>query len=206
MAWWCTHQKDLCVYLDNTLAVHRHICYLCCSLFLAPNHFNWYLTESTTAQLISSFSTSGLDYGNSNFAGLPETEVIIYKGSKQCSHVSCEKIKKRTAPVLALTAFSVQVDYKVATLAFPHFDDLLPPYLSSSTSPLAPWDTVRRSHWKFLGKISKEDMVILLSVISPPLSGTHFCLQSPSCQLASPASFKTNLITHPSVKPFHHSH
>ena len=69
--------KDFGVFLDNTLSMHHHISLLRCSSFLALRIIastRSFMTEITTAQLVSSFITSRLDYCNATLAGLPADE------------------------------------------------------------------------------------------------------------------------------------
>ena len=60
--------RDLGVHLDSTLSMHEPINYLCRPSFLALRgiaSIRSYLTESTSAQLASSFITTRLDHCNS---------------------------------------------------------------------------------------------------------------------------------------------
>ena len=190
----------------STVAVHWHICYLCCSLFLAPNHFNWYLTESTTVQLISSFITSGLDYGNSNFDGLPKTEIytedpnsaamLVVRKSKRehvhhCSSTYINSIFSASRLQSCNTGLC-SLCWLITTIPFLIYQPSCS-LRSSKEKPL-----------KVPGKNLKRRYGHPSFSYQPPTVWNS--LLSAIGQLASPASFKTNFITHPSVKPFHHSH
>jgi hypothetical protein len=174
--------KDLGVYLDNTLSMHHHISHLCRSSFLALRRIGSirsYLTESTTAQLVSSFITSRLDYCNATLAGLPAVERnrlqrvqnsaarLVMKKSKR-DHVSPLLQRLHWLPIPA------RIDYKIATLAYRHFEDSLPPYLSSALSIYHPSRSLRSSSEKLLKVPRKKSKVIWSAFFQ--LSGSH-CLE-----------------------------
>ena len=66
--------RNLGVHLDQTLSMQQHISSVCCAAYLELRSIasvRPYLTQSATAQLVSSAITSQLDYCNSILAGLP---------------------------------------------------------------------------------------------------------------------------------------
>lgn len=134
-----------------------------------------YLTESTTAQLVSSFITSRLDHCNSIFAGLPATEIFHLQGVlNKASWLVLGKSNRHHVSLLLQHLHWLPnpawIDDKVATLAYCHLTaHYYPTFLQllSLTIPLA-------HSWC---------LDITLLAIRPLSSGTHFHLQSVSCLL-----------------------
>ena len=65
--------RNLGVHLDQTLPIQQHISSVCRAVYLELRRIasiRPYLTQSATAQLVSSAITSRLDYCNSILAGL----------------------------------------------------------------------------------------------------------------------------------------
>ena len=70
--------RNLGVHHDQTLSVQQHISNVCHTAYLELRSIasvRLYLTQSATAQLISSAITSQLDYCNSVLAGLPLKQI-----------------------------------------------------------------------------------------------------------------------------------
>ena len=70
--------RNLGVHLDQTLSVLQHISSVCRAAYLELRRIasvRPYLTQSATAQLVSSAITSRLDYCNSVLAGLPLKQI-----------------------------------------------------------------------------------------------------------------------------------
>ena len=79
--------RNLGVHLDQTLSMQRHISSVCRAAYLELRRIasiRPYLTQSATAQLVSSAITSRLDYCNSTVAGLPVKQIsrLAYRESK----------------------------------------------------------------------------------------------------------------------------
>ena len=70
--------RNLGVHLDQTLSMQKHISSVCRAAYLELRRIasiRPYLTQSATAQLVSSAITSRLDYCNSILAGLPLKQI-----------------------------------------------------------------------------------------------------------------------------------
>ena len=70
--------RNLGVHLDQTLSMQQHISSVCRAAYLELRRIasiRPYLTQSATAQLVSSAITSRLDYCNSILAGLPLKQI-----------------------------------------------------------------------------------------------------------------------------------
>jgi hypothetical protein len=130
--------RDLGVFIDQTLSLHGHIsavCRLANYEIRKLSAVREFLTFSVLVQLVSSLVLSRLDYCNSLFVGLPETELsrlqavmnnaarMIFRRSKR-HHISPMLIQLHWLPV------KYRAQYKVATLAFQKFNNALPKYLS----------------------------------------------------------------------------
>ena len=134
------------VHLDQTLSVKQHISSLCCTTFLALRRIasiRLFLSNSSIEKLIASMITSRLDYCNAMFAGVANEQIahiekiqnnatqLILKKSN-CDHVTLLLKELHWLPV------KYCIQYKLTTLVFRHFDDTLPPYLSSSLCTYQP--------------------------------------------------------------------
>ena len=134
--------KNLRVFLDkknNTLPMEQHVSHLCRSLRLAMRQIAFkrrYLTEKDTVQLVCSFVLSRLDYCNATLAGLPATHIArLQRIQNNAARLVLQKSKRQhVTPLLKQLHWlpiQTRIDYKLATLAFRHFDGSLPQYLSS---------------------------------------------------------------------------
>ena len=129
------------MFLDNTLSMEQHISHLCRSAYLAMRHIasiRTYMTEkkTPTVQLVCSFVLYRLDYCNATLAGLPTTHIArLQRIRNNAARLVLQKSKRQhVIPLLKqLHWLPIQtpIDYKLATLAFRHFDGSLPQYLSS---------------------------------------------------------------------------
>ena len=83
-----------------------------------------------------SFVLSRLDYCNATLAGLPATHIArLQRIQNNAARLVLQKSKRRhVTPLLKQLHWlpiQTRIDYKLATLAFRHFDGSLPQYLSS---------------------------------------------------------------------------
>ena len=132
--------RDLGVTLDAALSMHDQISSLCKSAFFHLRRIrsiSALLPQSAVIQLVVSLILSRVDYCNSLLAGLPSTEInrlqyilnsaarVIFKKSKR-DHITPLLVQLHWLPVQA------RITYKIATLAYKHFQGTLPSYLSSS--------------------------------------------------------------------------
>ena len=119
--------------------MEQHISHLCRSAYLAMRQIASvirYLTEKNTVRLVSSFVLSKLDYCNAALAGLPATHIArLQRIQNNAARLVLQKSKRQhVTPLLKQLHWlpiQTRIDYKLATLAFGHFDGSLPQYLSS---------------------------------------------------------------------------
>ena len=152
------HVKNLGVFIDNTLSMEQHISHLCRSAYLAMRQIasiRRYLTEKNTVQLVCSFVLSRLDYCNATLAGLPATHIArLQRIQNNAARLVLEKSKRQhVTPLLKQLHWlpiQTRIDYKLATLAFRHFDGSLPQYLSSRLDIYQPSRSLRSSNDRLL--------------------------------------------------------
>ena len=152
------HVKNLGVFLDNTLSMEQHISHLCRSAYLAMRQIasiRRYLTEKNTVQLVCSFVLSRLDYCNATLAGLPATHIArLQRIQNNAARLVLKKSKRQhVTPLLKQLHWlpiQTRIDYKLATLAFRHFDGSLPQYLSSRLDIYQPSRSLRSSNDRLL--------------------------------------------------------
>ena len=153
-----TSAKYLGVHLDETLSMKEQMTSLCRSSYfhfrkIAP--IRPYLSDENTAQLVLSVILSRLDYCNSTLSGLPScslnrlqkvqnnaARLVLRK--RKSDHVTHLLEKLHWLPVEA------RIHYKIATLAFRHFENSLPSYLSELLHTYQPSRTLRSSSEKLL--------------------------------------------------------
>ena len=153
-----TSTKYLGVHLDETLSMKEQVTSLCRSSYF---HFRNiasirpYLSDESTAQLVSSLILSRLDYCNSTLSGLPScllnrlqkvqnnaARLVLHK--RKSDRVTSLLEKLHWLPVEA------RIHYKIATLAFRHFENSPPPYLSELLHTYQPSRALRSSSEKLL--------------------------------------------------------
>ena len=152
------HVKNLGVFLDNTLSMEQNISHFCRSAYLAMRQIasiRRYLTEKNTVQLMCSLVLSRLDYCNATLAGLPATHIArLQRIQNNAARLVLQKSKRQhvTQLLKQLHWLPIQtyIDYKLATLAFRHFDGSLPQYLSSRLDIYQPSQSLRSSNDRFL--------------------------------------------------------
>ena len=148
-----TSVKYLGVHLDETLSMQKHISSICCASFLELRRIasiRPYLSQSAAARLVAAMVISRLDYCNSVFIGLPADQIARLQRVKNNAARLVLKKKRRdhVTPLLKELHWlpvKFRCQYKIATLAYRHFEGSLPPYLSSSLCTYEPSRSLRSS-------------------------------------------------------------
>ena len=120
------------VHLDQTLSVKRRISSLCRTTFLALRRIasiRPFLSDSSIEKLVASMITSRLDNCTATFAGVADEQIArMRKIQKNAARLIVKKPKRdHVTPLLnELHWLPVKnrIQYKLATLAFRHFDAL----------------------------------------------------------------------------------
>ena len=160
-----TYVTYLGVHLDQTLSMKQHISRLCHTTFLALRSIAFirpFLSNSSIEKLIASMITSRLVYCNATFAGVADEQIAhIQKIQNNAARLILKKSKRdHVTPLLKELHWlpvKYRIQYKLVTLAFLHFDGILPPYLSSSLCTYQPSRSLRSSTERLL-KIPKTDL------------------------------------------------
>ena len=153
------------VHLDQTLSMKQHISSLCRITFLALRRIasiRPYLSNSSIEKLVASMITSRLDYCNATFAGVADEQITRIQKIQNNAARLILKISKpdHVTPLLKELHWlpvKYRIQYKLATLAFGHFDGTLPPYLSSSLCTCQPSRSLRSSTERLL-KIPRTNL------------------------------------------------
>ena len=132
--------RNLGVHLDQTLSMQQHINSVCCAAYLELRRIasiRPYLTQSATAQLVSSAITSQLDYCNSILAGLPLKQIShLQRVQNNAAKLVLRKSKyDHVTPLLQelhWLPIKFWLQYKIATFVYCFFDSCLPGYLSQT--------------------------------------------------------------------------
>ena len=160
-----TSVKYLGVHLDKTLSMQKHISSICCASFLELRRIasiRPYLSQSAAARLVAAMVISRLDYCNSVFIGLPADQIArLQRVQNNAARLVLKKRRRdHVTPLLKELHWlpvKFRCQYKIATLAYRHFDGSLPPYLSSSLCTYEPSRSLRSSNEKLL-KIPKWNL------------------------------------------------
>ena len=199
--------KDLGVFLDPTLSMHNHISAVCSAANYEIRKIasvRNYLTLPAVSQLASTLVLSRIDYCNSLFVGLPDTELsrlqivqnnaarMIFRRSKR-HNVSPLLQQLHWLPV------KYRVKYKIATLAFQKFQNTLPACLSDLLC-------VEKKKTNVVTRISLEKRLKPLTEYRTKTHGERlFAYQAPQIWNSLPATlresesmpvFKARLKTH----------
>ena len=150
--------KYLGVRIDQTLSMQQQISSICRACFLELRRIASVrpcLSESACAKLVAALIISRLDYCNSILIGLPDEDLSrlqkvqnsaarLVSGKKKSDHITPVLKELHWLPV------KVRCQYKVAVLAYRHFDGSLPTYLSDSLTTYIPSRSLRSSTEKLL--------------------------------------------------------
>ena len=156
--------RNLGVHLDQTLSMQQHISSVCRAAYLELRRIasiRPYLTQSATAQLVSSAITSQLDYCNSILAGLPLKQILrLQRVQNNAAKLVLRKSKyDHVTPLLQelhWLPIKFRPQYKIATFVYRFFDGSLPGYLSQTLCAYEP--TRKRSSCEKLLKVSKRNI------------------------------------------------
>ena len=156
--------RNLGVHLDQTLSMQQHISSVCHAAYLELRRIasiRPYLTQSATAQLVSSAITSRLDYCNSILAGLPLKQISrLQRVQNNAAKLVLRKSKyDHVTPLLQelhWLPMKFQPQYKIATSVYHFFDGSLPGYLSQTLCAYEPTRNLS-SLWEKLLKVPKRN-------------------------------------------------
>ena len=132
-----TSVKYLGVKLDQTLSMHDQISSVCRACFFDLRRISSvrsYLTQDATVKLILATVISRLDYCNSILTGVSEEQLDRLQRVQNSAARLVLKRKKRdhVTPMLKELHWlpvKARCQYKIAVLAYRHFDGSLAPYL-----------------------------------------------------------------------------
>ncbi len=124
-----TSAKYLGVILDATLSMKEHVTSLCRSSYFhlrKTASIRPYLSDESTAQLVSSLTLSRLDYCNSTLSGLPSSSLNrLQKVQNNAARLDLHKRKSDLITPLLEKLHWLPVEdrihYKIAILAFRQF-------------------------------------------------------------------------------------
>ena len=135
-----TTVQYLGVTLDQTLSLEQHISTVSRACYLEIRRIasiRPYLNQSAAATLMSALVLSHLDYCNSLFASVSQSQIDRLQRSQ--NHAARVVMKKRmrdhVTPLLRELHWlpvKLRSQFKIATLAYRHFDDSLPEYLKTT--------------------------------------------------------------------------
>ena len=156
--------------------MEQHISHLCRSAHLAMRQIasiRRYLTEKNTVQLMCSFVLSRLDYCNATLAGLPATHIArLQRIQNNAARLVLQKSKRQhVTPLLKQLHWlpiQTRIDYKLATLAFRHFDGSLPQYLSSRLDIYQPSWSLRSKQWQASQGSTLETEIFRVQIFQLP--------------------------------------
>ena len=150
--------KYLGVTLDSSLTMQRHISDVCRSTFLALRRIaaiRPFLSPKSTSVLLHASVTCRLAYCNSALSGVSADQLSrLQRVQNSAARLVLKKRKREhITPLLRQLHWlpvAFRVKYKLAVLAFRHFDGSLPPYLSKSLTIYQPSRNLRSSAEKLL--------------------------------------------------------
>ena len=150
--------RYLGVTIDSSLSMQRHISDVCRSCFLALRRISSirpFISKQSTSTLIHASITSRLDYCNSTLTGVSSDQLSRLQRVQNCAVRLVLKKGKRehVTPMLKQVHWlpiSFRIQYKLSVLAFRHFENTLPVYLSKTLQTYQPSRTLRSSSEKLL--------------------------------------------------------
>ena len=150
--------KYLGVTLDETLSMEDHIGNVCRSNFLTLKQLSSVrncLSDTAMATLVNACITSRLDYCNSVLFGVSSEQLHrLQLVQNNAARLVLRKRKSdHVTPLLKQLHWlpiNFRIQFKIAVLAFRHFDGSLPNYLSSVLSTYQPSRSLRSSSVKLL--------------------------------------------------------
>ena len=149
-----------CVYVEPLSGSKNYVCFLMIIGSIAS--IQPYLSQSAAARLVAAMVISCLDYCNSVFIGLPADQIAWLQRVQ--NNAAWLMLKKRRWDHVTLLLKEIhwlpvkfRYQYKIASLAYHHFEGSLPPYLSSSLCTYEPSRCLRSSNEKLL-KIPKRNL------------------------------------------------
>ena len=121
-----------------------------------------YLSQSAAARLVAAMVISRLDYCSSVFIGLPADQIArLQRVQNNAARLVLKKRRRdHVTPLLKELHWlpvKFRCQYKIASLAYRHFEGSLPPYLSSSLCTYEPSRSPRSFNEKLL-KIPKRNL------------------------------------------------
>ena len=197
--------KYLGVFIDNTLSLQHHISEVsrgCHNQIRKVASIRQYISRDTAATLMSALVLSRLDYCNSILASAPQN--LIERLQRVQNHAARVVLKRRmrdhVTPLLRELHWlpvKLRCQFKIASLAFRHFEGSLPRYLSDALVTRKPPRVVRSANVRRLHPPKKPKRVTVggrsFAHIAPVVWNA---LPDPIKALPSLPQFKAQLKTH----------
>ena len=150
--------KYLGVRLDQTLSMSSHITDVCRSSVLSLRRIvciRPLMSDRATSCLVNSIVTSRLDFCNSSLTGITADQLNRLQRIQNCPARLIMKKRKydHITPViyqLHWLPLEFRIQYKLAVLAFRHFEGTLPTYLSATLCTYEPARSLRSSTERLL--------------------------------------------------------
>ena len=205
------NMKNLGVYLDPQLNMKKQVSNICRLSYLEIRRIGKirkHLKVDTAKRLACARVLTRLDYCNSLLAGVAKDQINrLQKAQNSAAKMVLRKKRRdRATPLLAQLHWlpvEQRISYKVGTLAYRHFDETLPPYLS---------DKLHRNKSSRTLRSSEKLQLSTTKVNLKTAGGRSFKFQAPHIwnsiplqvrQSPSYNSFKNNLKTHLCKSFFH---
>ena len=150
--------KYLGVRLDQNLSMSDRISDVCRSSFLFLRRIGCirpYLSDKATSCLVNSLILSRLDFCNSILTGITVDQINRLQRTQNCAARLIAKKRKHDhiTPILISLHWlpiKFRIQFKIAVLAFRHFEGTLPSYLSAVLYTYQPSRSLRSSSDKLL--------------------------------------------------------